>query len=264
MGQEMTTNSILSSSNSVPHFVEMENKAKRLIFLFAIWYGNKMSNEIYSDSFFERQTAGARPSAEAIISLILEIIRPRSAVDFGCGWGPWLKALQERGVDDILGIDGPYINQDKLLIPADKFLVFQGVKGLPVQRRFDLALCLEVAEHLPSEEAEDLVRILASLSDVVVFSAAIPGQGDAGIGHINEQWPEYWQELFRRCSYCLLDPFRARIFHDDRIDWWYRQNIMLAVNDKLLAQEPFNGLPEYDGRLRIIHKHVLRKYITGS
>jgi hypothetical protein len=59
---------------------------------------------------------------------------------------------------------------------------------------FDIALCLEVAEHVPAHLAPRLVAFLTSLSPVVVFSAATPGQG--GQSHINEQPPSYWSRLF--------------------------------------------------------------------
>ena len=43
--------------------------------------------------------------------------------------------------------------------------------------RFDLALCLEgFAEHLAEEDVGQLVGNLVRHSDVVVFSAAIPGR----------------------------------------------------------------------------------------
>lgn len=58
--------------------------------------------------------------------------------------------------------------------------------GAPIElhRRFDLVLCLEVAEHLPASAADTLVRSLTGLGNVIAFSAAIPFQG--GANHVNE------------------------------------------------------------------------------
>ena len=67
---------------------------------------------------------------------------------------------------------------------------------LRIGRRFDLVNCLEVAEHLDASRADSFVDDLCALGDVVVFSAAIPGQG--GTHHVNEQFQSYWQERFRR------------------------------------------------------------------
>ena len=58
---------------------------------------------------------------------------------------------------------------------------------LQIDRRFDLALSLEVAEHLPPECGSEFVQTLTDLSSVILFSAAIPFQG--GTDHLNEQWP---------------------------------------------------------------------------
>ena len=37
------------------------------------------------------------------------------------------------------------------------------------------------------------------MSDRVIFTAALPGQG--GTHHVNEQPHEFWDELFRACGY---------------------------------------------------------------
>jgi hypothetical protein len=94
--------------------------------------------------------------------------------------------------------------------------------------RYDLAVCLEVAEHLPESSAADLVRALTAFAPVVLFSAAVPGQG--GVGHINEQWPAYWKGLFEQHGFYRRDPIRPRIWTNERVHWWYRQNIFLFAS----------------------------------
>jgi hypothetical protein len=70
-----------------------------------------------------------------------------------------------------LGYDGPHVTP--LCIPKDRFAAVDLRQPLPADRKFDLAISGEVAEHLPAT----LVGTLTSVSDVVLFSAAIPGQG---------------------------------------------------------------------------------------
>lgn len=94
---------------------------------------------------------------------------------------------------------------------------------------FELAQSLEVAEHLYQEYAPNFVKLLTSLSDVVLFSAAIPYQG--GVHHVNEQPPAYWAELFAKEGYVCIDCLRERIWEDDSISTWYRQNIMIFVHE---------------------------------
>jgi hypothetical protein len=72
-------------------------------------------------------------------------------------------------------------------------------EALFAHRRFDLALCCQVAEHIDGKFADHIVHVITDLSDVVYWSAARPGAG--GQHHVNEQWPPYWHELFERRGY---------------------------------------------------------------
>src|SRR5262249_44228426 len=75
---------------------------------------------------------------------------------------------------------------------------------------------------------------------VVLFSAAIPGQG--GTHHVNEQWPVFWQHLFSRHDYTRLDPFRLQLAFDARVEPCYRQNIVLFASSKAIAaSEPLQA-----------------------
>ena len=96
-----------------------------------------------------------------------------------------------------------------------------------MNRKFDLAICLEVAEHLPESSAEGLIQSIVKHADVIMFSAALPGQG--GQNHINEQWPHYWQALFEKYDYEMIDFFRSKIWNNQKIERWYRQNMFLVV-----------------------------------
>jgi hypothetical protein len=102
-------------------------------------------------------------------------------------------------------------------------------------------MSLEVAEHISAASADIFVRNLTELSDLIVFSAAIPGQG--GTFHVNEQWPEYWAEKFKRAGYVVVDCMRKEIWHNEQINFWYRQNILVFVSEKILAK--FDVLKPY-------------------
>ena len=99
------------------------------------------------------------------------------------------------------------------------FMSHDLTKNLKLNKTFDLAMSLEVAEHLPSDQAEIFVETLTKLAPVILFSAAIPGQG--GMGHINEQWPDYWVNLFIKKGYQPIDYIRRKICNNDRVQWWY-------------------------------------------
>jgi SAM-dependent methyltransferase len=202
--------------------------------------------------YFRYQAAGSQASAAVILPLVQKLLPVKSVVDVGCGTGTWLAEAAKLGISDYLGIDGDYVDRTQLAIPEDKFiicdlahvgagifppdakkhhayhnLIHVGAKTAPLQRRFDLALCLEVAEHLPEASARTIVATLTALSPVVLFSAAIPGQG--GPGHVNEQWPAYWAKHFAKHHYGCRDVLRPQIWADSRVEWWYRQNILIFM-----------------------------------
>lgn len=186
----------------------------------------------YDDRFYGAKNEGSYASAKLILPLVFAVIKPRSVVDVGCGTGTWLKTADELGAADYHGYDGS--RPSKLYIPEERFTAADLAQPLRTGRRFDLALCCEVAEHLPPDAAEILVTTVTSLSDVVLFSAAIPGQG--GRRHVNEQWPAYWQNLFQKQRYSAYDCIRPRIWNERQVDWWYRQNTVLYVADAVAAR----------------------------
>jgi SAM-dependent methyltransferase len=193
----------------------------------------------YNEGFFASQDDGSRESAGAVLPWVLERFSPQSVADVGCGIGTWLRVARENGIDDVLGLDGPWVSPDALEIPPERFLEAELTSPPELGRTFDLVLSLEVAEHLPPSKAEDFVDFLTSLGPVVVFSAAIPGQG--GIGHTNEQWPEYWAGLFARRGYEPVDCLREAFWNDDAVEWWYSQNLLLFARPAVLDAVPSLG-----------------------
>lgn len=182
----------------------------------------------YSKPWFVERQDRSRRSAERIVPLVLAERLARSVVDVGCGTADWLAAFRAHGVEDVLGFDGEYVDRRRLAIPEWCFCVADLRRPMPdVGRRFDLAVSLEVAEHLPPERADGFVADLTRLSDAVLFSAAIPLQG--GVGHVNEQWPGYWAERFARHGFFPRDIFRLRLWNDDQVAFWYAQNLLLYV-----------------------------------
>jgi hypothetical protein len=184
-----------------------------------------MSEQPYNNAFFDKTASRSLTSARSVLRRLFQYIKPKSIVDVGCGLGAWLKAANELGVGDVLGIDGDYISRDALLIPAASFQPADLRRPLALGRRFDLAITLEVAEHLPHHCSETFVKDLTALSDVVLFSAALPYQG--GTEHINEQWLEFWAILFQRHGYVPVDLLRQPFWNDQAVEFWYAQNLMV-------------------------------------
>jgi SAM-dependent methyltransferase len=171
------------------------------------------------------------------VPIILDICFPiKSVVDIGCGSGAWLKVFRDYGIADVVGLDGDYIDRDKLFIPSEQFQPVDLSIPFSIPRKFDLAICLEVAEHLPQERAKDFVKSISSLSTLVIWSAAIPFQG--GFNHVNEQYSPFWIDLFNELGYQWIDCFRCRIWDNHQVQVWYRQNMMLFANKVAITQNP--------------------------
>lgn len=182
----------------------------------------------YDSKFFDNVTLGAIESARVLLPILFEYVRPRSVVDVGCGRGAWLQVLQEFGAERVLGLDGAYVERSTLVIAPADFRATDLSRPFAIDGTFDLAICLEVAEHLPEQMALPLVETLTRAAPFVLFSAAIPGQ--AGVGHVNLQWPAFWQERFERFGFRKLDPIRRRVWQDPRVCSWYQQNVYLYAS----------------------------------
>ena len=178
-------------------------------------------------------------SATEMVPYIIKLVQPKSVVDVGCGLGQWLEVFADHGVKTTLGIDGSHVLKEKMRIPRENFLFGDlcNAKDISVNGSYDLVISLEVGEHLDKNCADQYVRFLTSLGSVILFSAAIPFQ--TGENHINEQYPEYWQEKFGNYDFVYLDPFRVKFWNNDSINWWYRQNMFLVVHKKLVSKYPY-------------------------
>ncbi len=190
-------------------------------------------NKVYNKEFFESEAESSIKSARGIVPYIIEAIHPSSVIDVGCGIGAWLREFQ---LEDMLGVEGTWVNDKKLLVPKEKLVNHDLNKPLRLPRRYDIALCLEVGEHLPESSSKNLVKTLTDASNIVVFSAAIPHQG--GNHHVNEQFPEYWCAFFRERGYVPVDYLREKIWYNMDVNFWYSQNTVFYVKKSVIADYP--------------------------
>lgn len=197
---------------------------------------------MYWKKFYNENLSSSDSSAEELVKFIFNLFVPNNTIDIGCSTGLFLNKFLERGVEDVVGIDGPWVPLNLLAIPRGKFKIHNLTKPIIIERKFDLALCLEVAEHLPKDSAETLINTLTGFSDKILFSAAIPGQG--GTHHLNEQWPTYWITKFSKRGYVFID-LRPYIWSNPKILPWYKQNLFLFIRP--------NYLNEYLEKLKTIN-----------
>ena len=187
----------------------------------------------YDDEFYKGQKESSYLSAIQIIPFICSLFPFISkVVDIGCGSGSWLAPFANMG-KVIAGYDFGDGVENNLYIPIQAYHKHDLTTPLDLKKQFDLAISLEVAEHLEKEHAYNLISILTNASDLILFSAAIPGQN--GVHHVNCQWPDYWAYLFVKHGFSAYDILRPIFWRNTNIRPWYRQNIILYAKDLDIA-----------------------------
>ncbi len=191
-----------------------------------------MSEAPYTKRFYDHQRTGSQKSAATIVPWIVDTFRPGRVVDVGCGVGTWAAEFIQCGVPVVRGIDGTYVDRADLAIPQESFLPrdLNDMALTDFDEKFDLSICLEVAEHLSPARAQGFVKFVASLAPIAVFGAAVPRQG--GTNHVNEQWQSYWAALFEAEGFVAHDLLRPRFWTAD-VEPWYAQNTLVYVSKDL-------------------------------
>lgn len=214
----------------------------------------------YDKAFYDEFTNSSRRSAEIVLGKLFEQHRPSSVVDVGCGVGAWLSIAQELGAQ-VRGFDGPWVDDSQLLIaPSDFTRINFESREWPDLGQADLAMSLEVAEHLSEEQGRLLVRKLCTCAPAILFSAAVPMQG--GEGHQNEQWQSWWANLFREQKYTASVTLRNAIWADEAVNFWYRQNCVFYFDPQRLphlaqltdAKEPMDVIHPRLFDIRVIKR----------
>ena len=189
-----------------------------------------VETHIYDEQFFKNTIKFEADSAAQFVAVLLKYYQPQSVVDIGCGAGIYLQALADRGIKDLLGIDGAPASASEFLLAPDKLIIFDLATKYNFSKTYDLALCLEVAEHLRAEDADVLVDTIGAAADKIIFTAAVPGQGPRSIGHINEQAHEYWIEKFAARGFKYLEERTLTMREEMKagnVVWWIVNNLMI-------------------------------------
>jgi len=191
----------------------------------------------YGEKFYSDMNDSNLSSARAVVPIVLDLVENTSSViDIGSGRGLWLKAFLENGVESVYGVDGSWVEEKDLVVPTECFSSMELDKEFVVNKEANLAISLEVAEHVPESSAEHFINQLTKTAPIVLFSAAIPGQG--GTNHLNEQWPSYWEEKFKARGYIAVDAIRRKIWSNKDIAFFYSQNMFFFVKETELQNYP--------------------------
>ena len=217
----------------------------------------------YDEKYHAARLEGAARSAAVVVPLLLELFPwVTSVVDAGCSAGAWLHEFQLHGISRVLGVDGADIPPRlcKSMFPNSGNSTC--VNHYHRWAASTSPLSLEVGDCLPSEAAQQFVTGLTSMSDLVVFSAAVPGQSKHQTLH--ERWPSYWSALFADCRFACFDILRERLWYDQRVDWWYAQNMLVFVSE--FREDLLNRLPSTRRAcmLDIVHPRAFEFFRTEA
>ena len=215
----------------------------------------KTDNSLYTKQFYYMQTSGAIRSAQIIVPMVINILgKIDSVIDFGCGTASWLYVFEQYGASELLGVDHN-VDESFLCIDSKNFFRYDLCKPIDLSKKYDLAVSLETAEHLPEENAKIFIDSLCRHSDAVLFSAAIPGQ--VGTDHVNCKYPSYWAKYFSSNGYTCADILRHQIWYDKRVEIYYAQSIMLYIRNgsKLIGR--LLSLNAFYQPLDVIHTSAL-------
>ena len=225
----------------------------------------------YDRLFYSYVDPGARRSARIVIDLLHSHLAVSSVLDVGCGTGSWLAEWIAADVLDVRGLDGHYVDPNCLGISVDQFQAIDLASPFDLGRQFSLVQCLEVAEHIAESSADILVRNLIAHGDLILFSAAVPGQG--GEHHINEKPHEYWHRKFYEHEYRALDFIRPQIHKQAAVEPWYRFNTFLFARASTFERlpsalrasqlEPGAEIPDFSTLIWRIRNSLLRPLPLG-
>lgn len=188
----------------------------------------------YDRAYFVARQHGWNVSAEVVAAVMTGLFRIGSVLEVGCATGNLLAAFRRHGIEDVLGLDGPNVPRDLMCLPEPLVQGWDLDQLTPLPRGFDLACSLEVGEHVPASAADEFVRLLTAAAPVVLFGAAIPGQG--GPGHVNEQRQSWWAAKFAVAGYVAVDCIRPAIWNVPDTEWYYAQNILVYCRPDLVPR----------------------------
>ncbi|MGV6826932.1 MAG: class I SAM-dependent methyltransferase [bacterium] len=222
---------------------------------------NQLPEQTYIPGYHNIKHHGSIATAEIVLPMLFKLRNITSVIDVGCGSGSWLAVAKQLGAQHLLGVEGEWARSwTKEELPLTEFeLITQNLEDrLQINQTFDLLISLEFAEHLPARRADSLIADLCQLSDCILFSAAIPGQG--GIRHLNEQWQSIWAERFAVQGLYPIDFVRPEIWANDTLPFWYRQNIVLYMTPAALSKIDEQLRPEFARaeNLDVVHPDLFK------
>jgi cyclopropane fatty-acyl-phospholipid synthase-like methyltransferase len=165
-------------------------------------------------------------------------MNPKNVIDVGCAIGDFVKWFENHQVESV-GIEGSHGARKYAM--TDKILYFDiriPLINEEFRFNFDLAMSIEVAEHIEPQYADVYVKNLTMMSENLLLTIAGPGQ--KGHSHVNLQPMTYWDGLFAKFNYyrhAVIESKLKGALHPHRGNRW----VGTIINNLCFYQEGANG-----------------------
>jgi hypothetical protein len=183
-------------------------------------------------------------------SLLLKQLTQKTVLEFGSGLNFISRYIVDHSdIGEVYCIEPNRMDGQYRADGFPKLLslnIFYEEEPKEIQKKFDLVMSIEVAEHIEREKHESLFDFLVSHAGKwVVFSGARVGQG--GLGHIAERPEEEWKEEFVK---------RGMVFQKE-----LTQQIRLACDKKNINHRKNLMVFKHPGRIPFF-KNIISKIFS--
>lgn len=181
---------------------------------------------MYTEEYFKQIIEEEEGQADRLASYLISTYQPKSVVDFGCANGLYLEPFYNTGNIHVLGLD--YSAEAVKMAKIPNIVLTDLRQPYNTVSKFDLALCIEVLEHIEEEYADIVVENIINSSDIVIISPATIGQG--GVGHVNLQYKKYWKEKFEKEGFQYMEKETKKLVDFMKSGYhmgWLVNNVMI-------------------------------------
>jgi 2-polyprenyl-3-methyl-5-hydroxy-6-metoxy-1,4-benzoquinol methylase len=209
-------------------YESLNRRARHTSIAFKLYQLGILSHDtVYGADYYEHMDRDvALQDTEQFADAVLDSYNVTSVLELGCGTGRLLYPYHERGID-VHGVDLSSVAKDISRLPADRFEIHDLTEPYTPEQKYDLVLCTEVLEHIPSEASDTLIESICRSGDMAIVTAAPPEQG--GTHHVNEQPFEYWINRFEDYGMSYNATHTKKLKNEIKLNElpWISQNLLI-------------------------------------
>jgi hypothetical protein len=196
-------------------------------------------DSFYDDQYFKNDHLG-EDIIEGMIYLMNQIHlrltnkELESVIELGCGGG-WITERIYNHKFKIQAVEGSLSGYNKCINRGLKDVVLKHDLRLPLNlnKKYNMCICTEVAEHIEPPFSSVLINNIITHSDIAWFSF---NKNDGHHHHSNPQPDKFWINLFDFFNWGYLKPKpEYKHIFNERLDYiFYNRNIFGNLDENLI------------------------------